>query len=379
MCKRYICILVVSFSILTMGGTYSLAQAPNAPVAIGCNVTVPAGKGMVAHVTAVDIDCGSFDPDGEAITLSLDPAGPYAIGDTDVTLTATDASGNAHSTIAVVTVLPTAYSTKEEAIKILNGLVGPSGDNPNDPIQLAINQLVAGIDNRACWVGPDRIAPGQGQANGTDPFVCDQAAIDLLDATDPDQAKAIDLIVAANKIICDTAITDAAFQGSDVTEAKALRNEGGVARTLALSSVAVAKYAEAWAKATEGPQAPAVVVAEAPTPDPEPEPEPEPEPVHIPETCTYSPRQIANTSAVFWGCLVDDGGEPCKWRFIYKIEGGPEIKTAWQNPVVEPKVVYLRIHDLSPDTTYYYALQAKNQAGMGEPDYSPKGIFKTLP
>ncbi len=354
-----------------MGGTYSLATAANAPVAIGCNVTVPAEKDMVAKVTAVDIDCGSFDPDGDAVTLSLDPSGPYPIGDTKVTLTATDPSGQTDSTTAVITVRSTAYSNKEEAIMILNGLVDPDDDNQDNPIQLAVNALVAGLNNGLCWAGPDRIAFARDGVDGTGAFTCSKTAIGLLDATDPYQAAAIDLIVAADKICCDTAIADATFHGSNVTEAKRLRNEGNVANKLGFSDVAAAKYAEAWTKANEGPNAPTGGAVEVPTP--------EVGGLHAPDVSTYSPRQITSTSAVLWGCLIDNGGQPCECRFVYKKEGGAEEKTAWQKEVVDSDLVHASVTGLSPDTTYYYTMEAKNQTGEVCQEYCTRGTFKTLP
>ncbi len=388
MLKKTLYVVVVFSSFLAISSVYA-----DVPVAVGCNVTVPAGKGLVADVGAVDVDCGSHDPDGDTVTLSLNPAGPYPIGDTTVTLTATDELGDADSTTAVITVLPTAYSYKETAVMILNSLVAP-----DNLIQVAINTLMAGMDD-ACWDGPDGLDTRHVQAKGTEAFGPDVIAINLLDATDQDEAKAIDMIVAADSICCDTAIANAAFRGINVTEAKVLRNEGRAAEFLGFSSLAVSKYGKAVTKTAKDQLAHTTQTAQKAGA--------EVEPVKVaaisnPEVCTYAPRQITSTSAVFKGCILDDGGQPCKYRFAYKAEGGPVMTTNWEDNedededdeddedapvgVVGGEIVHLRIDGLNPATTYNYVLEAKNDAGMDidaeDEDgraFGSKGTFTTLP
>jgi len=72
------------------------------PVAVCQNVTVSAGANCIADAS---IDNGSSDPDGNAITLTQSPAGPYALGSRTVTLTVTDSSGASSSCSATVTVV----------------------------------------------------------------------------------------------------------------------------------------------------------------------------------------------------------------------------------------------------------------------------------
>jgi hypothetical protein len=80
-----------------------LAVASNRPPTAVCqNVTVAAGPACTA---AASIDVGSFDPDSDAITLTQSPPGPYPLGTTLVTLTATDPAGLSSSCTATVTVV----------------------------------------------------------------------------------------------------------------------------------------------------------------------------------------------------------------------------------------------------------------------------------
>jgi hypothetical protein len=78
------------------------ANAP--PVAVCTDVEVEAGAGCVA---AASIDGGSHDPDGDPVTLSQDPPGPYPLGATPVTLTVEDDGGLADSCQATVTAVDT--------------------------------------------------------------------------------------------------------------------------------------------------------------------------------------------------------------------------------------------------------------------------------
>lgn len=73
-----------------------------APVAVCQDVTVMADSSGTANAS---IDNGSFDPDGDSITITQSPAGPYAIGQTTVTLTVEDNNHATNSCGASVTVL----------------------------------------------------------------------------------------------------------------------------------------------------------------------------------------------------------------------------------------------------------------------------------
>jgi hypothetical protein len=64
------------------------------PIARCADVVVSAGPGCVAYAS---VDNGSFDPDGDAITLSQSPPGPYPLGTNEVVLTAIDSKGASNS------------------------------------------------------------------------------------------------------------------------------------------------------------------------------------------------------------------------------------------------------------------------------------------
>jgi YVTN family beta-propeller protein len=83
-----------------------------APVALCQNVTVNGNASCTANAS---INNGSFDPDGDPITLIQSPAGPYPVGTTTVTLTATDSFGlssQCTSTVTVVNTVPPTITLK---------------------------------------------------------------------------------------------------------------------------------------------------------------------------------------------------------------------------------------------------------------------------
>jgi len=73
------------------------------PVALCTNVTMRNTPGLCAAPASVNN--GSFDPDGDAITVSQSPAGPYSAGTTPVTLTVTDSKGASSTCTGTVTVV----------------------------------------------------------------------------------------------------------------------------------------------------------------------------------------------------------------------------------------------------------------------------------
>jgi uncharacterized repeat protein (TIGR01451 family) len=92
------------------GTSYSL-QLP--ACVLNCNINqVPVAQAHDVTATSAiaggsanaSIDNGSFDPDGDTLTITQSPAGPYPHGNTPVLLTVTDTNGATSQASAVVTV-----------------------------------------------------------------------------------------------------------------------------------------------------------------------------------------------------------------------------------------------------------------------------------
>ncbi|MCP9748238.1 T9SS type A sorting domain-containing protein [Lacihabitans sp. CS3-21] len=76
-----------------------------APIAVCTPLTVPLGSNCIATVTAEQIGAGSSDPNGDAITYSISPIGPFGVGTHSVTLTVTDIYGASNSCVSTLTVI----------------------------------------------------------------------------------------------------------------------------------------------------------------------------------------------------------------------------------------------------------------------------------
>ena len=92
-----------NYALSVSGGCFGNCSAPNrVPVAKAKNVTVSAGPACSAGAS---IDDGSFDPDGDPLTITQSPAGPYALGTTSVLLTVVDPRGATSQATGTVTVV----------------------------------------------------------------------------------------------------------------------------------------------------------------------------------------------------------------------------------------------------------------------------------
>jgi rhodanese-related sulfurtransferase len=91
------------------GGTFTDLEVASyinhPPVAIAKDATIAAGPSCTATIAAPAIDGGSFDADsGDTLSLSVEPAGPFGLGQHAVSLVATDSHGATRSSAAVATV-----------------------------------------------------------------------------------------------------------------------------------------------------------------------------------------------------------------------------------------------------------------------------------
>lgn len=75
------------------------------PVAVCKPLTVSANANCQGVANAIDFNNGSSDPNGDALTYSVLPAGPYAKGVTNVVLTVTDSKGASSSCNTTITVV----------------------------------------------------------------------------------------------------------------------------------------------------------------------------------------------------------------------------------------------------------------------------------
>jgi len=75
------------------------------PVAVCKPLTVSANTNCQGVAAAIDFNNGSSDPNGDALTYSVLPAGPYAKGVTNVVLTVTDSKGASSTCSTTITVI----------------------------------------------------------------------------------------------------------------------------------------------------------------------------------------------------------------------------------------------------------------------------------
>jgi hypothetical protein len=89
----------------------------------------------------VAVDGGSFDPDGDPITLDQWPPGPYGLGETDVTLTVNDDMGESDFCIATVTLVD------KQSPTIAGPIASPASLWPPNHNMIPINVVVSASDN----------------------------------------------------------------------------------------------------------------------------------------------------------------------------------------------------------------------------------------
>ncbi len=110
----------------------TIADCNQPPVAVCRDLVLAADANCEGHATVTDFDGGSSDPDGNPITVTISPEGPYALGTTLVTLTVTDSHGVASTCTARVTVEDRTAPTVEctPTTNPSGGNVPKAGTNP---------------------------------------------------------------------------------------------------------------------------------------------------------------------------------------------------------------------------------------------------------
>ncbi len=76
-----------------------------APVAQCKNLSVDADNNCSAHILPIQMDGGSFDPDGQILNYSMSPEGPFDLGIHEVTITVIDPFGLTDHCVAWLTVI----------------------------------------------------------------------------------------------------------------------------------------------------------------------------------------------------------------------------------------------------------------------------------
>ena len=85
--------------------------------------------------------------------------------------------------------------------------------------------------------------------------------------------------------------------------------------------------------------------------------------------------EATETSVTMQGILLNDGGESCRCRFIYKTEDGRSWNTEWQTGLNSNTTFSQRIEGLIPGTFYICWIEAENSAGW---DFGRQAGFRTL-
>jgi hypothetical protein len=163
-----------AYALNVSGTCIGACPTPNqVPVAKCKNVTVSADASCQANASIND---GSFDPDGDPLTITQSPAGPYPLGTTSVLLTVTDPRGATSQCTATVTVVDTTAPSVScnvaiSTISLLNhdlidvGLTASAADNCDPNLTLVVQVFGDENDEEATGDGnhsPDAkgIAPG---------------------------------------------------------------------------------------------------------------------------------------------------------------------------------------------------------------------------
>lgn len=122
-------------------GDYTPTEFNNAPVAVCADIRRPADLNCLASILPSDMDGGSYDPDGDSLSLSIDPPGPFALGEHLVKLIVTDDKGASSECYAQVAVID------ETPPEIVNAAASPNELKPPNHKMIPVVISVAAFDN----------------------------------------------------------------------------------------------------------------------------------------------------------------------------------------------------------------------------------------
>lgn len=140
--------------------TAELYQFNSPPIAHCRDVTKAADANCSATVTPDEVDDGSVDPDGDPVTLSLVPPGPFPLGTNLVTLVVADNHGATNTCNATITVVHTQPPLVD--CSVAQSVLWP----PNHRL---VNVGLEAVATDQCEpVGPVIVSVFSNQASGTD-------------------------------------------------------------------------------------------------------------------------------------------------------------------------------------------------------------------
>ncbi len=118
-------------------GIVSIVRLNQPPVTMCNDITVHANENCQGNAS---VNNGSYDPDGDNITITQSPAGPYSLGTANVTLTVTDDKGASDSCTAMVSVI-------DVTLPSINLSVSPNTLWPPNHKMVLITPMITANDN----------------------------------------------------------------------------------------------------------------------------------------------------------------------------------------------------------------------------------------
>jgi hypothetical protein len=121
----------------------------NPPIASAKNLEVTVNENCQAIISAIDFNNGSSDPDGDELTFSVSPAGPYPVGETIVILSVSDGLLTSEADPVTITVNSDAPTIDGITPGITSLSVDFTSGSLGGP---AISNYEYSIDNGANWI-----------------------------------------------------------------------------------------------------------------------------------------------------------------------------------------------------------------------------------